>query len=35
MSVQTHFGWQDPFRLDDQLSEVEPMLRDGAKAFAQ
>ncbi|MBV1902077.1 MAG: acyl-CoA dehydrogenase [Marinosulfonomonas sp.] len=28
------FDWQDPFRLDDQLSEDERMLRDGARAFA-
>ena len=28
------FEWQDPFRLDDQLSEEERMLRDGARAFA-
>ena len=29
------FEWQDPFRLDDQLTEEERMLRDGARAFAQ
>ncbi|WP_116085253.1 acyl-CoA dehydrogenase [Tropicimonas sp. IMCC34011] len=29
------FSWEDPFRLDDQLSEEERMLRDGARAFAQ
>ncbi len=29
------FDWQDPFRLDDQLSEEERMLRDGARAYAQ
>jgi glutaryl-CoA dehydrogenase len=28
------FGWTDPFRLDDQLSEEERMLRDAAAAFA-
>ncbi|MBV1868873.1 MAG: acyl-CoA dehydrogenase [Marinosulfonomonas sp.] len=28
------FDWKDPFRLDDQLSEEERMLRDGARAFA-
>jgi len=30
-----HFDWQDPFRLDDQLSEEERMLRDAARAYAQ
>ena len=29
------FDWQDPFRLDDQLSEEERMLRDGAREYAQ
>ncbi|GAB4359295.1 MAG: acyl-CoA dehydrogenase [Oricola sp.] len=29
------FTWEDPFRLDSQLSEEERMLRDGARAFAQ
>ncbi len=29
------FDWQDPFRLDDQLSEEERMLRDAARAYAQ
>jgi glutaryl-CoA dehydrogenase len=29
------FNWQDPLRLDDQLSEEEKMLRDGARAYAQ
>ncbi len=28
------FDWQDPLRLEDQLSEEERMLRDGARAFA-
>jgi len=28
------FEWSDPFRLEDQLSEDERMLRDGAAAFA-
>jgi len=28
------FDWADPFRLDDQLSEDERMLRDAARAFA-
>jgi glutaryl-CoA dehydrogenase len=29
------FTWDDPFRLDSQLTEEERMLRDGARAFAQ
>ncbi len=29
------FDWTDPFRLDDQLTEEERMLRDAAKAYAQ
>ncbi len=29
------FDWEDPFRLEDQLSEDERMLRDAARAFAQ
>ena len=29
------FDWADPFRLDDQLSEEERMLRDSAHAYAQ
>ncbi|QKV20019.1 acyl-CoA dehydrogenase [Oricola thermophila] len=29
------FSWEDPFRLDSQLSDEERMLRDGAHAFAQ
>jgi glutaryl-CoA dehydrogenase len=29
------FDWQDPFRLDEQLTEEERMLRDGARAYAQ
>ena len=28
------FDWEDPFRLEDQLSEEERMLRDGARAYA-
>ncbi|MEM8824770.1 MAG: acyl-CoA dehydrogenase [Pseudomonadota bacterium] len=28
------FQWEDPFLLEDQLSEEERMLRDGARAFA-
>lgn len=29
------FNWEDPFLLDDQLSEEERMLRDAAAAYAQ
>ncbi len=29
------FAWDDPFRIEEQLSEEERMLRDGAHAFAQ
>ena len=29
------FDWEDPLRLEEQLSEEERMLRDGARAFAQ
>ena len=28
------FDWEDPFRLEDQLSEDERMLRDAARAYA-
>ena len=29
------FDWEDPFRHEDQLTEEERMLRDGARAYAQ
>lgn len=29
------FDWEDPFRMELQLSEEERMLRDGARAYAQ
>ncbi|MGB5066000.1 MAG: acyl-CoA dehydrogenase family protein, partial [Albidovulum sp.] len=29
------FDWEDAFRLEDQLTEEERMLRDGARAYAQ
>ncbi|MBM3603755.1 MAG: acyl-CoA dehydrogenase [Alphaproteobacteria bacterium] len=29
------FDWEDPFRLSDQLTEEERMLRDAARAYAQ
>jgi len=31
----SRFDWEDPFRLEDQLTEEERMLRDGARAYAQ
>lgn len=30
-----NFNWEDPFLLDDQLSEDERMIRDAARAYAQ
>ena len=30
-----HFAWEDPFRLNDQLSEDERMVADSARSFAQ
>jgi glutaryl-CoA dehydrogenase len=30
----SRFDWEDPFRLEDQLSEDERMLRDAARAYA-
>ncbi|MBT9246907.1 acyl-CoA dehydrogenase [Gemmobacter fulvus] len=29
------FDWEDPFRMEDQLTEEERMLRDAARAYAQ
>ncbi|NKK40296.1 acyl-CoA dehydrogenase, partial [Rhizobium leguminosarum bv. viciae] len=35
-SSQTNaFAWDDPFLLDDQLSEEERMIRDAARAFSE
>ncbi|MDR5653796.1 acyl-CoA dehydrogenase [Ruixingdingia sedimenti] len=31
----TRFDWEDPFRLEDQLTEDERMMRDSARAYAQ
>ena len=31
----SRFDWEDAFRLEDQLSDEERMLRDGARAYAQ
>ncbi|WFU12774.1 acyl-CoA dehydrogenase (plasmid) [Rhizobium sp. CB3090] len=35
MHKPASFAWNDPFLLDDQLSEEEHMIRDSAAAFAQ
>ncbi|MEF0944452.1 acyl-CoA dehydrogenase family protein, partial [Rhizobium sp. BR 362] len=32
---QTPFSWNDPFLLNDQLSEEERMIRESAEAFAE
>ncbi|MGG7645552.1 acyl-CoA dehydrogenase [Rhodovulum sp. YNF3179] len=31
----SRFDWEDPFRLEDQLTEDERMMRDAARAYAQ
>jgi glutaryl-CoA dehydrogenase len=35
MAKNAPFDWADPFRLDDQLSDEERMVRDSARAYAQ
>jgi glutaryl-CoA dehydrogenase len=35
MAKNAPFDWADPFRLDDQLSDEERMIRDSARAYAQ
>jgi glutaryl-CoA dehydrogenase len=35
VSTSIPFSWNDPFLLDDQLSEEERMIRDSAQTFAQ
>ncbi len=35
MAGMAAFDWADPFRLDDQLSEDERMIRDTARAYAE
>ncbi|WP_397590507.1 acyl-CoA dehydrogenase family protein, partial [Sphingorhabdus sp.] len=35
MAELAAFDWSDPFRLEDQLTEDERMIRDSARAFAQ
>jgi glutaryl-CoA dehydrogenase len=35
MAEMARFEWDDPFRLEDQLTEDERMIRDSAHAFAQ
>ena len=34
-SKPANFNWQDPFLLEDQLTEEERMIRDTAKAYCQ
>ncbi len=35
MAGMAPFDWEDPFRLDEQLTEEERMIRDAARGFAQ
>ncbi len=35
MAARTPFAWDDPFLLDDQLSEEERLIRDSARDFAE
>ena len=35
MSQMSPFDWSDPFRLDDQLTDDERMIREAARAYAQ
>ncbi|TQR71714.1 acyl-CoA dehydrogenase family protein, partial [Acinetobacter sp. RF14B] len=35
MSTRTRFDWQDPFLLEQQLTEEERMIRDSAQAYCQ
>jgi len=35
MAKMAAFDWEDPFRLEDELTEDERMIRDAARAFAQ
>ena len=35
MAARTPFAWDDPFLLDDQLSDEERLIRDSARDFAQ
>nr|WP_174294978.1 acyl-CoA dehydrogenase [Alteripontixanthobacter muriae] len=35
MAGMAPFAWEDPFNLDDQLTEDERMIRDAARGFAQ
>ena len=34
-SKPANFNWEDPFLLEDQLTEEERMIRDTAKAYCQ
>jgi len=35
MSTRIRFDWQDPFLLEQQLTEEERMIRDSAHAYCQ
>ena len=35
MAAMAPFDWADPFRIDDQLTDEERMVRDAARGFAQ
>jgi glutaryl-CoA dehydrogenase len=35
MSEMSRFDWEDPFLLDDQLSDDARMIRDAARSFTQ
>ena len=35
MTTTNTYKWDDPFRLDDQLSEEERLVRDTARNYAQ
>ncbi len=34
-SARVHFNWEDPFLLEQQLTEEERMIRDSAHAYCQ
>ena len=35
MTTKTNFNWQDPFLLNDQLSDEEKMVRDATRRYCQ
>ena len=35
MTELAEFDWEDPFRLSDQLTDTEQMVRDSARAYCQ